>query len=44
MRIKDPSTVMVNDRQNREDESKDPYEMKLIYMTWINLWCATFKY
>lgn len=26
------------------DETKDPQEMKLIYMTWIILWCATFSY
>jgi len=27
-----------------QDDTKDPHEMKLIFMTWINLWCATFKY
>jgi hypothetical protein len=26
------------------EDSKDTHEMKLIFLTWINFWCATFNY
>lgn len=40
-KVKDPNK---KEEANSLDESKDPHEMKQIFMTWIIMWCATFSY
>jgi len=35
--------VIFTDKDD-QDDSKDSREMKLIYMTWIDLWCSTFRF